>query len=101
MVGRLELRDDGPRLSANELKLLKRMEPREKPVVLTFDRETLTEGDLLTVRDLLFSRPGQRRVELLVRSHDGVRMRLVPSRELGVAMDAELELKLAPWMSPQ
>src|SRR4029453_3880675 len=49
ITGRLSLRDEGPRLSGDELKPLKKPAPREAPIVLRFDSNT-SEADLLAVR---------------------------------------------------
>ncbi len=96
--GRLDAREEGPRLSANEVKPLKKPEPREKPVVLTLDLAATTEGDLIAIRDLIFQRPGKRRVELRVKARNGRQMRLIPSDEFSVEWNPEVQKGLARWL---
>ena len=103
IAGRLDKREEPPRLVANEVKPLKKIEPREKPVVLNFHCGRATEADLLTVRDILWESPGKRRVELCFtgegpRWDGGRKLRLLPGEEFCVAWNAELENKLAPWL---
>jgi DNA polymerase-3 subunit alpha len=103
IAGRLDKREEPPRLVANEVKPLKKIEPREKPVVLNFHCGRATEADLLTVREILWESPGKRRVELCFtgdgpRWEGGRKVRLLPGEEFCVAWNAELENKLAPWL---
>src|SRR6202012_2488995 len=46
ITGRLDLREEAPRVVANEVKPLKKPAPTEKPVVLSFQCDQTTEGDL-------------------------------------------------------
>ncbi len=96
--GRLDLRDEGPRLSANEVKPLKKPEPREKPVVLNLDLDRTTEGDLIAIRDAIFQRPGKRRVELRVKAKNGRQMKLIPGDEFAIDWNADAQKGLAKWL---
>jgi DNA polymerase-3 subunit alpha len=100
ITGRLDLREEGPRISANEVKPLKKPAPRERPLILKFDRRNTTEADLEFVRDTLTRQPGQRRVELVFVGEDGRRIRLLPNADFGVTWNDELKARLAPWAQP-
>ena len=95
---RLDRRDESPRLVANEVKALKKPEPREKPIVLQFECAQTSEADLVAVRDILSSSPGKRRVEFCFRGEDGRQLRLLPSDDFRVSWTAETEQKLSPWL---
>ena len=96
--GRLELRDDSIRLSANEVKPLKKPAPREKPVVLTFNVTGTTEADLLKVREALASSPGSRRVEFVFLGDEGRQLRLIPNDQFRISWTEDIRLRLAPWL---
>ncbi len=96
--GRLDLREEGPRLAANEVKPMKKPEPREKLVVLTLDQAKATESDLITIRDIISQRPGKRRWELRIKANGGRQMRLIPGDEFRITWSTETEQKLAPWL---
>ena len=98
MSGRLDQREEGPRISANEVKALKKPEPREKPLVLTLEVNEATERDLLAIRDRVKQRPGRRRIELCFRRPGGEQLRLIPSDEFRVEWNPETEKELAPWL---
>ncbi|MHA3770204.1 DNA polymerase III subunit alpha [Verrucomicrobiota bacterium sgz303538] len=98
ITGRLDQREEGPRLSADEVKVLKKPEPKEKPVILTLDQKQATEQDLITIRDIIWQSRGKRRVELRFRGEDGRTMRLLPSDEFRIAWSQETQQKLAPWL---
>ncbi|RYD71069.1 MAG: DNA polymerase III subunit alpha, partial [Verrucomicrobiaceae bacterium] len=96
--GRLDQREEGPRLSADEVKALKKPEAREKPVVLTIDQKLTTEQDLITIRDIIWQSRGKRRVELRFTGEDGRTMRILPSDEFRIAWSPDTQQKLAPWL---
>ena len=98
VTGRLDLRDEGVRIAANEIKPLKKPAPREKPVVLTFDRARTTEGDLLVVREALHSSPGTRTVEFVFIGEDGTPLRLVPHPDFRISWTEAIRQRLAPWL---
>jgi DNA polymerase-3 subunit alpha len=99
ITGRLRLQDEGPRLSGDEVKPLKKPVPREAPVVLRFDSNT-SEADLLTVREAIQSSPGARKVELVFRSSDGKTLKMLPGEEFRVNWNEDLKSRLEPWISP-
>ncbi len=96
--GRLDKREDPPRLVANDVKPLKKPEPKEKPIVLNFRRESATEAELKEVRDIILESPGKRRVELRFIGEDGRQVRVLTGTDFRVTWSAETEAKLAPWM---
>ena len=63
MSGRLDIREEGPRLSADKIEVLAKPAPKEKPVVLTFDIRSMDEKDFVTVRDVIMRHPGNRQIE--------------------------------------
>lgn len=64
MTGRLDVRDEGPRLSADKIEVLEKPKPKEKPVVLTLDLAKMEERDFMEIRDTILRHPGNRGVEL-------------------------------------
>ncbi len=64
MTGRLDIREEGPRVSADKIEVLPKPAPKEKPVVLTFDIAKMDEKDFVAVRDVIMRHPGNRAVEL-------------------------------------
>jgi hypothetical protein len=96
--GRLDQREEGPRLSADEVKALKKPEVREKPVLLTLDHAQATEQDLIAIRDIIWQSRGKRRVELRFLGQDGRTTRVVPSDDFRIAWNPETQEKLAPWL---
>jgi DNA polymerase-3 subunit alpha len=97
ITGRLDLRDDGVKVAANELAPLKKMEGKEKPVVLNFAEGKTTEDDLLTIRDIIKQRPGKRKVELRFQS-GAEQLRLIPADEYRIDWTPDAEQKLARWL---
>ncbi|HSI14649.1 MAG TPA: DNA polymerase III subunit alpha, partial [Chthoniobacter sp.] len=98
ITGRLDLREEAPRLVANELKAVKKPAPTDKPVVLSFERDKATEGDLVTVRDVVLRFPGPRRVELRFNDSQGRRVRLLAGTEFKVAWNDAVQKELSPWL---
>jgi DNA polymerase-3 subunit alpha len=99
ITGKLNVRDEGVRLAADEVKALKKPAPSEKPLVLKFNATTTSEADLLTVRQALESSPGTRRVELVFTSAAGRTVRLVPGDEFRVNWNDEVRERLQPWLN--
>ncbi len=64
MTGRLDIRDEGPRLSADKIEVLEKPKPKDKPVVLTLDLAKLGEKDFIAIRDTILRYPGTRSVEI-------------------------------------
>ncbi len=98
VTGRVDKREEPARLSANEVKTLKKPAPREKPVVLNFQCGKATEADLVTLRDILAESPGNRSVVVRFTGEDGREWRLIPRSEFRVAWTAETESRLARWV---
>jgi DNA polymerase-3 subunit alpha len=96
--GRLDLREEGPRISANEVKALKKPEPREKALLLKLDQAVATEGDLDEIRRIITEHPGKRRVELRIKAKDGRQIRLVLGAEFSVASSPETQHALGRWL---
>lgn len=99
ITGRLDMRDEGPRLSTNEVKPLKRPELQEKPVLLTIDRVKNSEHDLLTIRDIVGQHPGKRRIELQMETGGGRQLRIIPSDDFRMEWSDATRQKLAPWLA--
>jgi DNA polymerase-3 subunit alpha len=98
MTGRLDMREEAPRVVANEVKPMKKPAPSDKPVVLCFDREKTTEADLLTVRAVVERFPGLRRLEFQFHSLDGAKVRMQAGSEFRVSWNAEIARELSPWL---
>ncbi len=98
VTGRIDKREEPPRLVANEMKALKKPAPREKPVVLNFQCGKATEADLVTLRDLVADSPGNRALIVRFTGEDGRQWRLLPGRELRVDWTPETESKLSRWV---
>ena len=96
ITGRLDLREEGPRLTANELKPIKKPESVEKPLVLTLDRRTTKPVELDEIRDIIRQNHGNRRVVLRVLDGANKVLWIVPAEEFRV--NAEAEAKLARWI---
>lgn len=98
ITGRLDLREEGARISANEVKPIRKPETQEKPLVLTIDRATASERDLEVIKDIIWKNPGERRVVL--RFTGGVQeVKLYPSRDFSIAPGPEVEAKLGAWIA--
>ena len=97
ITGKLDLREEGPRLTANEIKPVPKPTSSEKPLVLTLDRTIAKPRDLDVIRDIIWQNPGNRRVILRLIGGDAQPLRLIPSDEFRV--NAEAEAKLAQWVA--
>ncbi len=100
ITGRLDLRDEGPRLSANEVKAIKKPDSRERPLVLALDCRSATENDLLAIRDLVWKTPGPRRIVLEITGGEGEKVRLLLGADFRIATGPEAEEKFARWKRP-
>ncbi len=98
ITGRLDKRDEPPRLVANDVKPLKKPAPREKPVVLNFQCGKATEADLVTLHEILADSPGTRSVTVRFTGEDGRQCLLVPRNEFRVAWTPETQSRLARWV---
>jgi DNA polymerase-3 subunit alpha len=99
ITGRLDKREEAPRVVANEIKPLKKPAPSEKPVVLSFQRSKASEEDLAAVRDIVRQFPGPRAIELSFIDENGNRLRMRAGKEFSLSLTAESERRLAPWLS--
>jgi DNA polymerase-3 subunit alpha len=98
ITGRLDQREESPRLVANEVKVVKKPAPTEKPVVLSFEHGRATEGDLLAVREVVQRFPGSRRLEFRFFDAEGRRLRMLAGSEFRVAWNDAVEKELSPWL---
>jgi DNA polymerase-3 subunit alpha len=99
ITGRLDLREEGPRISADKVEGLNKAPSKEKPLVLTLDREKATLADLEKIRDLIRKHPGKRKVEFRLKAKDGTPLRLVPADAFSIDMSSEVQAQLADWLS--
>ena len=99
ITGRLDRREEAPRLSANEVKPLKKPAPTDRPVTLTFQQGRATEQDLAAVRAIIAQFPGPRGVVLCFSDDRGNRLRMRAGKDFGVSMNTESEQRLAPWLT--
>jgi DNA polymerase-3 subunit alpha len=97
VTGRLDKREDPPRVVASEVKLLR---PGEKPLVLFFRCEGTSAKDLTEVKRAIELSPGSRPLEMQFLGPAGQVVRLQPGSEYRVNLSAELQEKLAPWLRP-
>jgi DNA polymerase-3 subunit alpha len=97
ITGRLDLRDEGPSITADEVKPVSKPGADEKPLVLKLDTATATEGDLLKIRETLVRNPGTRRVELLV-TRGASPVRLTLPQEFRITLSESAREELAQWM---
>ena len=98
ITGRLDLREEGPRVTANEVRSVKKPAPTNGPIVLKFERRDTTEADLVFVKKTLAASPGERRVELLFVGEGGQRLRMTTDAGLTVDFNKDLEGHLARWI---
>ena len=101
ITGRLDRREETPRIVANEVKPIKRpaaAASADKPVVLAFDRSTVTEADLTRVRDIVRLHPGPRTLELVFTDAKGGRVRMRANREFAIKLDDAATAELSPWL---
>ncbi|MDD5349035.1 MAG: DNA polymerase III subunit alpha [Chthoniobacteraceae bacterium] len=96
ITGRLDQREEGPRLTANEVKPVAKPVAVQKPLILTLDRATAKPEDLDRIRDIIWQHPGNRRVKLRVTGGESDPLWILPSDEFRIGANAEAEL--APWM---
>jgi DNA polymerase-3 subunit alpha len=101
VTGRLDKREDAPRIVATEIKPLKpgtvAVSPESAPVVLSFQRDRTTEADLQEIKNAVEQSPGSQRLELEFVNGEGGRVRMRAAQ--GVRFSAELREKLAPWIA--
>ena len=100
VTGRLDKRDDTPRVVATEIKPLKSSAPAQSPetipVVLSFHREETTEAVLHQVKTVVDEFPGNQRLDLEFIALDGGQVRMRASQ--GVRFSSEFREKLDAWL---
>ncbi len=99
--GRLDMREEAPRLVANEVKPIKKpaKSAAERPVVLTFDRANTTPDDLARVRAIVEKHPGQQALEFVFTSPSTSPVRLRAGREFSLTLNDVAKDELAPWLA--
>jgi DNA polymerase-3 subunit alpha len=98
ITGKLDKREEPPRISVSEIALLK-PGPAAKPLLLSFPCGQTTENDLLEVRDTLLQFPGTQPVMLEFVDVEGRRLRVFPGSDFRVDATPVLSGKLARWMN--
>ncbi len=99
ITGRLDRREESPRIVASEIKPLKPApNGASKPVVLSFQRDRTTENDLIEVRNAIGQSPGASPVQIEFVNGDGMRLRMKLGQEFSVNLSPELREKLLPWL---
>ena len=105
--GTLDKREEVLRATALEIKSLalgktnganENGDSSREPVVLLQFSSATTGEELRQVREILFSSPGQRPVQLLFDRGDGSSLRLDAGAELRVNLTRALEEKLSRWL---
>jgi DNA polymerase-3 subunit alpha len=108
--GRLDQREEAPRISANEVKPLNKPAAKsssassskgnaESAVVLSFDRSRTTEADLTRVREVVKEHPGTQQVELNFTDAEGHHLRLRAGKEFRMNLTPDAKQQLANWLS--
>jgi DNA polymerase III subunit alpha len=105
--GKLDLRDESLRATAEKLRILSTdhaSRPNEissnpiPPLCLRFSRDAGSE-ELREVREILSSSPGRTPVELIFESGAGEPVRINAGANFYVTLSAELQEKLSQWLS--
>jgi DNA polymerase-3 subunit alpha len=99
ITGRLDLREEGPRIAADTVKPLQKVSRRETPVLIRMERSRMSEEAFVTIQRILMNHPGNRPVHLELETSTGQKVVLVPSERYRVAWSPTLEGALAPWMN--
>ncbi len=96
LSGRLDLREEGPRVTADKIEPLTKLDA--KPIILKLDRAKATVSDLITIRDIIARNPGTRRIEL--RFIGGEKpLRIVPDDAFRLNLTEAAKTELARWIS--
>jgi DNA polymerase III subunit alpha len=103
--GKLDLRDESLRATAEKLRLLSSQVPRDSngtgavtpPLCLHFSANAGSD-ELREVRALLAGSPGQRPVQLIFETAEGETLRVDAGAAFHVAVTAELEEQLQRWL---
>ncbi len=98
LTGRLDLRDEGVRLSANEITRIEIKRTAPKPLRLKLRCDRVTERDLQSIRSAVLEFPGVAPLELWFVRPDGQRARLAAGRQFSVDFQPALRERLAEWL---
>jgi DNA polymerase-3 subunit alpha len=99
MQVRVEVREDGGlRVTATEVKPLKRPAEAVRPVYLKMPWPGTSDADLMSIRETLASSPGMRAVVLQFENKDGRRVRVHPAEQYRVAWAPQIEERLERWI---
>ncbi len=99
MQVRVEVREDGGlRVTATEVKPLKRPAEAVRPVYLKMPWPGTSDADLMSIRETLVSSPGMRGVVLQFEHKDGRRVRVHPAEQYRVAWAPHIEERLERWI---
>jgi DNA polymerase-3 subunit alpha len=97
--GRLDKKEEGVRISADEVRPLKATASNgELPVELSMIKEEATEDDLLKLQSVLEEFPGTRPVQLEFVTAAGPAVRLMFGQEYRVNFSPECREKLSQWL---
>lgn len=99
ITGKLDVREEGVRLGANEVALVQRPALKEIPVVLHFS-EQATPEDIVKVREIVRRYPGKRNLELHFTRPNGARCRLKAAGDFKIDLSRQAVADLAKWLSP-
>jgi DNA polymerase-3 subunit alpha len=99
ILGKVDKREETPRIIASEIKPM-RPPDRFSPVVLAFDRSSVTERDLVSLAELIRQYPGDRPLELEFRGPGDRRVRLKAGERYRVKMVPALRAHLERFLAP-
>lgn len=95
LSGRLDLREEGSRVTADKIEPLTKLDA--KPIILKLDRTKATVSDLIAIRDIVARNPGTRRIEL--RFIGGEKpLRIVPADAFRLNLTDAAKAELALWL---
>ncbi len=94
VAGRLDRREETPRIVASEVAPLKRG-PRAEPLVFSLRRERVTEGDLLQIQEVIRRFPGMRDLQLDFTTGEGMHVRMKLGPEYRIDPQPQLKSELA------
>lgn len=98
LAGRLDLRDEGVRISANEVSIIQLKRSAPKPLCLKLRCDSVTEQDLRAIRSAVEEFPGVAPLELFFLRPDGQRARVTAGRQFSVDFQPALKERLAAWL---
>jgi len=98
ITARLDLREEAPKLVANDVKPLKPAKGNGSSLLLKFPLETTTEADLQSVADTLRAYPGAQPLEMEFYRLNGRKLRIKPATEYRVNPTVELRERLKAWL---